>query len=122
VRCGRKRRQREVPPTIPTTTDRPPSAVHEVPHGKKPGGAFLCGHLTEHSEPRSAADVATALDKGHPERGIKTTVVRTTFEGLVAKNRAQRAKQGGSVFYTAPHAARQTAATSQDEAQPEQAE
>ncbi|MFJ5035291.1 hypothetical protein ACIQB5_46425 [Streptomyces sp. NPDC088560] len=60
------------------------------------------GHLAEQSDPRSAADVATALGKAHSERGIKTTVVRTTLEGLVAKNQAKRTKQGASVFYTAP--------------------
>ncbi|MFK4272540.1 hypothetical protein [Streptomyces milbemycinicus] len=61
------------------------------------------GHLTEQGGPRSAAEVATALGQAHPERGIKTTVVRTTLEGLVAKNQAQRSKQGASVFYSAPH-------------------
>ncbi|MEU6325540.1 hypothetical protein [Streptomyces sp. NPDC047009] len=103
--------------------------------GKKPAGKadtvkaaqptlveLVRGHLTEQAEPRSAADVATALGTAHPERGIKATVVRTALEGLVAKNQAQRAKQGGSVFYTAPKAAGQTAAASQDEAQSEQAE
>ncbi|CAM5732330.1 Regulatory protein OS=Streptomyces alboniger OX=132473 GN=CP975_01000 PE=4 SV=1 [Streptomyces alboniger] len=59
-------------------------------------------HLTEQKEPRSAAEITTALDKSHPERGVKTTVVRTTLEGLVAKSQAQRSKQGASVFYTAP--------------------
>jgi hypothetical protein len=29
-------------------------------------------------------------------------VVRSTLEGLVARNQAQRSKQGTSVFYTAP--------------------
>ncbi|MGY0055090.1 hypothetical protein ACWY4P_00605 [Streptomyces sp. LZ34] len=77
------------------------------------------GHLTEQGEPRSAAEVATALGQAHPERGIKPTVVRTTLEGLVAKNQAQRrSKQGASVFYTAPH----TDAPAQDEARSEQAE
>lgn len=80
------------------------------------------GHLTEQSEPRSAAEVATALDKAHPERGIKTTVVRTTLEGLVAKNQAQRTKQGTSVFYTAPQAAEATATPANDEQPSEQAE
>lgn len=59
---------------------------------------FLAGQ----TEPRSAAEVAEALTQAHPDRGIKTTVVRTTLEGLVAKNHAQRTKQGSSVFYTAP--------------------
>ncbi|MET8646131.1 hypothetical protein [Streptomyces sp. NPDC004675] len=59
-------------------------------------------HLTEQSEPRSAAEVTTALDQAHPERGIKTTVVRTTLENLVARTQAHRTKQGSSVYYTAP--------------------
>ncbi|MER6124597.1 hypothetical protein ABT173_18495 [Streptomyces sp. NPDC001795] len=75
-------------------------------------------HLTEQSEPRSAAEVATALGQNHPERGIKTTVVRTTLEGLVAKNQAQRTKQGTSVYYTSPNPAEQTA-TALDETQPQ---
>ncbi|MDR6980996.1 hypothetical protein J2X68_007738 [Streptomyces sp. 3330] len=58
------------------------------------------GYLFEQSEPRSAAEIATALGQAHPERGVKTTVVRTTLEGLVAKNQAQRTRQGTSVFYT----------------------
>ncbi|MET8902721.1 hypothetical protein [Streptomyces sp. NPDC004538] len=62
-------------------------------------------HLVEASEPRSAAEVTTALGKAHAERNVKTTVVRTTLEGLVAKNLAQRTKQGSSVYYTATDAA-----------------
>ncbi|WP_217251250.1 hypothetical protein [Streptomyces sp. AC602_WCS936] len=67
-------------------------------------------HLAEQSEPRSAAEITTALDRAHSERTIKTTVVRTTLEGLVARNQAQRTKQGTSVYYTAtdaPEAAKQ---------------
>ncbi|MEU6654022.1 hypothetical protein ABZ904_32460 [Streptomyces sp. NPDC046900] len=71
---------------------------------------LIRSHLTEQSDPRSAAEVATALDTAHPERGIKATVVRTTLEGLVAKNQAQRTKQGSSVYYTAPHVNEETAA------------
>jgi hypothetical protein len=63
-------------------------------------GTLIHGHLSKQSEPRSAAEVATALVQAHPERGIKTTVVRTTLEGLVAKGRVERTKQGTSVFYT----------------------
>ncbi|MEV5517898.1 hypothetical protein AB0L50_34200 [Streptomyces flaveolus] len=58
-------------------------------------------HLSEQKEPRSAAEVTTALGQAHSDRTIKTTVVRTTLEGLVAKNQAQRTKQGTSVYYTA---------------------
>ncbi|MEU5770884.1 hypothetical protein ABZ782_33730 [Streptomyces asoensis] len=57
-------------------------------------------HLTEQKEPRSAAEITTALGQAHPERTVKTTVVRTTLEGLVAKAQAHRSKQGTSVFYT----------------------
>ncbi|MGW2695979.1 hypothetical protein [Streptomyces sp. NPDC001296] len=62
-------------------------------------------HLSEQSEPRSAAEIATGLGQVHPERAIKITVIRTTLEGLVAKNQAQRSKQGASVFYSAPEKA-----------------
>ncbi|MFE1025591.1 hypothetical protein ACFW5I_13640 [Streptomyces sp. NPDC058818] len=58
-------------------------------------------HLVEQSEPRSAAEVTTALGQANSGRTIKATVVRTTLEGLVAKNQAQRSKQGTSVYYTA---------------------
>ncbi|WP_280885218.1 hypothetical protein [Streptomyces sp. LBL] len=66
-------------------------------------------HLGEQSEPRSAAEIATALDQAHPDRNIKTTVIRTTLEGLVARTQAQRGKQGSSVFYTAPETPQQAA-------------
>ncbi|MGW8063707.1 hypothetical protein ACVV2G_15865 [Streptomyces ziwulingensis] len=61
-------------------------------------------HLAGQKEPRSAAEVTTALSEAHSGRTIKTTVVRTTLEGLVAKNLAQRTKQGTSVYYTATEA------------------
>ncbi|MFF7930460.1 MULTISPECIES: hypothetical protein [unclassified Streptomyces] len=61
-------------------------------------------HLGEQKEPRSAAEISTVLGRQHPDRTIKTTVVRTTLEGLVARNQAQRVKQGNSVFYTSPDA------------------
>ena len=64
-------------------------------------------HLGEQSEPRSAAEIAGALEQALPGRTVKTTVVRSTLEGLVARNRAQRSKQGSSVFYTAPDGAGQ---------------
>ncbi|MFF4749312.1 hypothetical protein ACWD5R_34375 [Streptomyces sp. NPDC002514] len=72
-------------------------------------------HLTAQNEPRSAAEVTSALATAHPERGIKPTVVRTTLEGLVAKNAAQRTKQGSSVYYTAAEPAGRTAAPATDE-------
>ncbi|MFF4836008.1 hypothetical protein [Streptomyces sp. NPDC001315] len=81
---------------------------------------LIRGHLTGHSEPRSAAEIATTLSEAHPDRGIKATVVRTTLEGLVAKSQAQRTKQGSSVFYTAADAPAQAEAPA-PEAQPAQA-
>ncbi|MGW7529816.1 hypothetical protein [Streptomyces sp. NPDC054783] len=70
-------------------------------------------HLASQSEPRSAAEITAALERQYPERTVKTTVVRTTLEGLVAKGQAQRAKQGASVFYTAPDTAEPTAHSEQ---------
>ncbi|WP_221353704.1 hypothetical protein [Streptomyces beigongshangae] len=58
-------------------------------------------HLEEQKEPRSAAEIATALTAAHPDRTIRTTVVRTSLENLVARSSAHRNKQGTSVFYTA---------------------
>ncbi|MET9010050.1 hypothetical protein ABZX74_03770 [Streptomyces olivaceoviridis] len=59
-------------------------------------------HLAEQTEPRSAAEVSEALIQAYPERGIQRKVVRTTLENLVARNGAQRTKQGTSVFYVVP--------------------
>jgi cell division septum initiation protein DivIVA len=59
-------------------------------------------HLTDQKEPRSAAEISTALGKAHPKRDIAAKVVRVTLEGLVAKSQAERTKQGRSVFYSAP--------------------
>lgn len=117
--------------TQPKKTATPPGrtkagkSAPQKPTGKAAAGkptrptlvALIHDYLTEQSEPRSAAEVAAALGTAHPERGIKTTVVRTTLEGLVAKNHAQRSKQGASVFYTAPHTAGQTPTPVQGESQ-----
>ncbi|MFE9877551.1 hypothetical protein [Streptomyces sp. NPDC005784] len=68
-------------------------------------------YLTDQREPRSAAEVSTALGQTHPDRRIQTNVVRTTLENLVAKSHAHRAKQGSSVFYTAIGAQEPSAST-----------
>ncbi|GHC90053.1 hypothetical protein [Streptomyces flavofungini] len=81
---------------------------------------LISRHLAAQSEPRSAAEITADLGQAHSDRGIKTTVVRTTLENLVAKNRAQRTKQGASVFYTAPEAPGQTTAP-EEKPQPEHA-
>ncbi|MFJ4621097.1 hypothetical protein [Streptomyces sp. NPDC088812] len=87
------------------TADRATEAGTTAAEPAKPSLVSLVReHLAGQSEPRSAAEIAQWLDKRHPERGIKTTVVRSTLEGLVAKNQAHRSKQGTSVFYTSPDA------------------
>lgn len=86
----------------------PKAAEKKKPAGPAAGPTLvelIDKHLVQQTEPRSAAEITTALAQEHPDRTIKTTVVRTTVEGLVAKGRAHRAKQGSSVFYTAAGAA-----------------
>jgi cell division septum initiation protein DivIVA len=62
---------------------------------------LVVADLTGRSEPRSAAEVTTALAQAHPDRKIQNTVVRNTLEALVAKGQALRSKQGRSVYYSA---------------------
>ncbi|GAA3104357.1 hypothetical protein ACFQ0X_02370 [Streptomyces rectiviolaceus] len=83
--------------SAPASTEKKPAAPAAGPTLVE----LIDSHLGQQSEPRSAAEITTALAQARPERTIKTTVVRTTVEGLVAKGRAQRTKQGSSVFYTA---------------------
>ncbi|NUU22689.1 MAG: hypothetical protein HOV68_14410 [Streptomycetaceae bacterium] len=64
-------------------------------------GEVIRTYLVGQSEPRSTAEITGALGDSHPERAIKSTVVRTTVENLVAKGLVERSKQGSSVFYTA---------------------
>lgn len=90
----------------------PKAAEKKKPAGPAAGPTLvelIDKHLVQQTEPRSAAEITTALTQEHPDRTIKTTVVRTTVEGLVAKGRAHRAKQGSSVFYTAVGAAEKPA-------------
>jgi len=100
--AGRKRTAKKSTAKAPAAPSAQPTLVDLVRE-----------HLAAQTEPRSAAEVTTALAQQHPERAIKTTVVRTTLEGLVAKNHAQRSKQGTSVFYTSPDTADQTPAADQ---------
>lgn len=85
------------------STRKPPAAKADGPKLVE----LVRRHLGEQSEPRSAAEIAGALEQAHPERAVKTTVVRSTLEGLVARNQAQRTKQGSSVFYTTPDSTEQ---------------
>ncbi|SDP39209.1 hypothetical protein [Actinacidiphila guanduensis] len=61
--------------------------------------ALIRSFLSQQPEPCSAAEITAALSESHPDRVIKTTVVRTTVESLVARGVAERLKQGHSVFY-----------------------
>ncbi|GAB7109577.1 hypothetical protein JCM4814A_78920 [Streptomyces phaeofaciens JCM 4814] len=72
-------------------------------------------YLAAQKQPLSAADITQALAEQHPRRAIKTTVVRTTLEGLVAKSHAQRSKQGASVYYTSPSTPPPTENQAQDQ-------
>ncbi|BBJ37385.1 hypothetical protein SSPO_001030 [Streptomyces antimycoticus] len=63
--------------------------------------ALIHGDLTQHREPRSAAEVTAAITQALPDREIKATVVRSTLESLVAKGEAHRTKQQRSVLYSA---------------------
>ncbi|MFJ8062917.1 hypothetical protein [Streptomyces sp. NPDC096142] len=92
--ANRKRAGKKSADKAPSTAPASPTLVN-----------LVRDHLAGQSEPRSAAEITTALGEQHPGRTIKTTVVRTTLEGLVAKTQAQRTKQGSAVFYTAPAAA-----------------
>ncbi|MFF8024927.1 hypothetical protein ACFZDJ_28285 [Streptomyces sp. NPDC007896] len=114
-------------PKKPTATSAqktaPKKPAAKAPSAKAPTAAtkptlveLIRGHLEQESEPRSAAEIAAALTQAHPDRSVKTTVVRTTLEGLVAKSHAHRTKQGSSVFYTATAASEPAAAEPQQEA------
>jgi hypothetical protein len=64
--------------------------------------------LVEQGAPTVAAEVAAVIAERHPERNASIPVVRGALENLVARNRAQRTKQGSSVFYSIPSARRET--------------
>lgn len=103
---ARKRTGKKSPAKMPAASSTTPTLVDLVRE-----------HLAGQSEPRSATEITAALEQQHPERTVKTTVVRTTLEGLVARNQAQRTKQGASVFYTAPEVGEPAAHSEQPEQQ-----
>ncbi|MEV5385378.1 hypothetical protein [Streptomyces sp. NPDC052721] len=61
--------------------------------------SLIRDQLAERSDPCPAGEIAQTLREAHPDRDIKTTVVRTTLEGLVAKGGARRIKEGHAVRY-----------------------
>ncbi|MFJ9379519.1 hypothetical protein [Streptomyces sp. NPDC101455] len=110
-----KRRARKTTAAQETTTEKPATPKVGTTTNRPTLVELIRRHLAEQNEPRSAAEISTALSKAHPERDIKTKVVRVTLEGLVAKSKAQRTKQGASVYYTSPDAPEPTAAPQAEE-------
>ncbi|MFF6992626.1 hypothetical protein [Streptomyces sp. NPDC010273] len=115
-----KRRARKTTAVRETTAAKKPTAPKPVSKAGTTAARptlveLIRRHLAEQNEPRSAAEISTALSQAHPERNIKTKVVRVTIEGLVAKSQAQRSKQGASVFYTAPNTPEPTTASQTEE-------
>ena len=107
--------------TAKTTGGAKSAGTSKTADGSKSAEPTLVEHIRRHlaaqKEPRSAAEISTALGQAHPHRDIAAKVVRVTLEGLVAKSQAERSKQGRSVFYTAPAA--QSAAAPEAGAQTE---
>jgi cell division septum initiation protein DivIVA len=117
----RARKPKAAPRTPKPSAEKTAAASTATGTGSSSGAPTLVelviADLTGHSEPRSAAEIATALTQAHPGRKIQTTVVRGTLEALVAKGRGLRSKQGRAVYYSAaeaspaPSAAATSAAT-----------
>ncbi|MEW2086670.1 hypothetical protein [Streptomyces sp. NPDC005283] len=62
---------------------------------------LIHAHLSSQSEPVTAREIAKALADANPGRNVNDNLVRTTSERLVARGRADRIKQGSTVYYTA---------------------
>ncbi|MEU5345906.1 MULTISPECIES: BlaI/MecI/CopY family transcriptional regulator [unclassified Streptomyces] len=102
TKSGRRKKATASKPRKAAAKTPAPDAKASAPAAKLPTLVELIhSHLGRQSEPRSSAEISTALAEAHPDREIKPKVVRTTVEGLVAKGHVQRTKQGSSVFYTA---------------------
>ncbi|HEY8986380.1 MAG TPA: hypothetical protein VIU15_43260 [Streptomyces sp.] len=103
ARGGKQRARKSAAAPQKAAVKRPATTTERATKAAQPTLVELIRrHLAESKEPRSAAEISTALGQAHPERQITTKVVRVTLEGLVAKSQAERSKQGKSVFYTAP--------------------
>lgn len=116
---GRKK-QPAKKPAAPKPSAKSPAKKETGPSAQPTLVELVRRHLAEQQEPRSAAEVTDALDKAHPDREIQTKVIRTTLENLVARNHAQRTKQGSSVFYTLATAS--GSAANAEESRPDAAE
>lgn len=58
-------------------------------------------YLTQQSEPRTNAEITKALTDTQRNRKVNGNAVRTASETLVARSKAERTKQGSTVFYSA---------------------
>lgn len=58
-------------------------------------------YLTQQSEPRTNAEITKALTDTQKNRKVNGNAVRTASETLVARSKAERTKQGSTVFYSA---------------------
>ncbi|MEU8707926.1 hypothetical protein [Streptomyces sp. NPDC048565] len=67
---------------------------------------LVTAYLADQREPKSAAEVATALSEANPQRATQVTVVRNTLEQGVAHGLLERSKQGRSVYYSPVPAAK----------------
>ncbi|WP_033328372.1 BlaI/MecI/CopY family transcriptional regulator [Streptomyces yerevanensis] len=95
------RQKKSAAPKSRKTAAKSPETKASAPAAKPTLVELIRTYLGQQSEPRSAAEISTALAQARPDRDIKPKVVRTTVEGLVAKGHVHRTKQGASVFYTA---------------------
>lgn len=73
---------------------------------------LVAKELAKHSQPRSAAEVTSALTRAYPDRRFIDQVVRNTLENLVARGEVQRSKQQRAVFYAFIGSAKGTGAQS----------
>ena len=96
-------------PTRKTRTSGRKAGAQKETSPRKPGEPTwlerTTAYLAGQSEPKSAAEVTSALAEAHPERTVPAAVVRNTLEQGVAQGRVERSKQGRSVFYTSIAAA-----------------
>ncbi|MCX4515745.1 hypothetical protein OHA27_36890 [Streptomyces sp. NBC_01619] len=80
-----------------------PRHAKKMVTGRKRGPALhelVQGLLS--SEPRTVGELTMGLESAYPEKaGTKAQLVRNALETLVARSRAERTKQGATVYYTA---------------------
>ncbi|MGW6454814.1 hypothetical protein ACWF94_02600 [Streptomyces sp. NPDC055078] len=92
-------------PAKKVTAKKPAAAKSAEKKGTAEKGPALSelihDYLNTQAEPRTAREIAQALTDARPGRTISDNLVRTTTERLVARSRAERMKQGTTVYYTA---------------------